>query len=101
MATRISQLPALPKIRITDPVLSPYITALSSLISTWRGEGDPRNKVVTFGDLVDSGSGFSIRSGARAATLDYASDEVVMDLTPPGAVTNFTTSSGLTSVFLS
>lgn len=100
---RSTKLPAIPKLSTKDPQLAKFGAAVTELLQVWAGTKNAADKVITVGDLVDSGgfsfSGISAGSGGSGGTLTF-DGEVTLDTTPCPAVTGFTTRAGLTSVFM-
>ena len=99
---RKTRKPAVPKVITQDAQLNKFAAALHELTDIWAGNKNQNDKMVTFGDLVDSG-GFTIAgasgTGGSDSTIvfDGARD---LDESPPSKVQNVVVSAGLTSVFI-
>jgi len=100
---RKTRKPSVPRVVTKDGQLNKFTAAIHELMDIWAGNKNLNDKVVTFGDLVDSG-GFSVNGVAGTTTGDstLVFDGVTsVDTTPPAKVTGIIVDAGLTSIFIS
>jgi hypothetical protein len=100
--SRRTKLPSIPRLQTKDGSLHKFAAGMYELMEVWRGNKGAADKVVTVGDLVDSG-GFSysgVSSGGGATSGMTFTGSVDLDTAPPAKVQNVVVSPALTSVFI-